>query len=50
MKFITTKKIRFGFMNVIVSHSDHSHSRDHFQGGESKNTNIFIMYRDHSTV
>jgi hypothetical protein len=38
--------MRFGFMNVILSHSDHSH----LQGGKSKNTNIFIMYRDHSTV
>jgi hypothetical protein len=26
------------------------HSCDHIQGGNTRNTNIFIMYRDHSTV
>jgi hypothetical protein len=44
----------FGHMNVILLRSDHRHISDTyvaiFTVVKSKNTNIFLMWRDHSTV
>jgi len=41
-----------GFMNVILSHSNHGnrfgHSCGHLQGGEKKNTHKIINCQNHS--
>jgi len=47
--------VHFGFMNVMLLHSDlghvlATHVAGHLQHGKSKSINMFIICQDHSTV